>query len=296
METKYFCRNCRGERKYEVLYKKKKTGEDEDAGFYWAEDYLVIECSGCETISFVKIYGDSDMYDTDEENGTQEYYTESTIFPFFLEGGIEINEKYLLPETIRIVYNETIDAFKSKCYILTAGGFRAIIEALCNHLKIKKADLSTRIDLLNEKGHLTIIESNRLHSIRFLGNDSLHEMAVPKKEQLFIVLEVINHLLENIFIQDKKIEGRIAVVINSYDGFIRLLRNKISEDKLGKELTLTELLGNSRRVIKKNLLEKFEKEFSDEISKGNQDFVKIAAIEKGKKTKYRIEKLPDFTW
>jgi hypothetical protein len=61
-------------------------------------------------------------------------------------------------------------------------------------------------------------------------------------------------------------------------------------------LTLTELLGNSRRVIKKNLLEKFEKEFSDEISKGNQDFVKIAAIEKGKKTKYRIEKLPDFTW
>jgi hypothetical protein len=111
-----------------------------------------------------------------------------------------------------------------------------------------------------------------------------------------IVLEVINHLLENIFIQDKKIEGRIAVVIDSYDGFISLIRNKISEDKLGKELTITELLGNSRRVIKKNLLNKFEKEFSDEISNGSLDFVKIAAVENGKKNKYRIEKLPEFNW
>jgi hypothetical protein len=296
METMYYCRTCRGLRKHEILFTRKTSGNEGDGILYWNEDYLVVECSGCGTISFVKIYGDSDMYDTDEENGTYEYYTESTIFPFFLDGGIEIIEKYLLPETIKVVYNETIDAFKSKCYILTAGGFRAIIEALCNHLKIKKADLSTRIDLLNEKGHLTINESNRLHSIRFLGNDSLHEMAVPKKEQLLIVLEVINHLLENIFIQDKKIEGRIAVVIDSYDGFISLIRNKISEDKLGKELTITELLGNSRRVIKKNLLNKFEKEFSDEISNGSLDFVKIAAVENGKKNKYRIEKLPEFNW
>lgn len=298
MDKKYFCRTCRGLRNYKVLFSKMINGEDGDEyiSIYWNEEYLVVECSGCETISFVKIYGDSEMVNYSEDDGSYEYYTESKIFPFYLDSGIEISEKYLLPATIREVYNETIDAFKSKCFILTAGGFRATIEALCNHLKIKKADLSTRIDLLHEKGHLTINESKRLHSIRFLGNDSLHEMAVPQKEQLMIVLEVVNHLLENIFIQDKKIEGKIAVVIDSYDGFIKLLRNKVSKDKLGKELTLSELLGQSRRVLKKNVLEKFEKQFSAEVSKGSHDFITILAIENGNKPKYKIEKLPEFAW
>ena len=73
---------------------------------------------------------------------------------------------FYLPENIRGIYVETIAAFKANISILTAGGLRAIIEALCNHLKIKGANLSERIDLLHNKGHLTLSESKRLHSIR----------------------------------------------------------------------------------------------------------------------------------
>ena len=296
MEKKYFCRTCRGLRKHEVLYKKKTNGQDEDGYLSWNEDFFVIECSGCETISFVQEYGDSDMYNMNEEDSSYGYYTEEKIFPLYLDSGVELTYKYLLPPTIKEVYDESINALKSKCYILTAGGFRAIIEALCNHLKIKKSDLSVRIDLLHEKGHLTINESKRLHSVRFLGNDSLHEMEVPKKEQLIIVLEVINHLLENIFIQDKKIEGRIAIVIDTYESFLSLLRKRISKEFIGKELTIIELLGKTRRLIKKNNLEKFEKQFSDEVSKGEHNFLTITTLENGKKPKYKIEKLPEFTW
>lgn len=298
MDKKYFCRTCNGLRNHKVLFNKKISGTDEDEymTLYWNEDYLVIQCFGCETISFVKIYGDSEMVEYSEEDGTYEYFTQSIIFPFYLEKGREITEKNFLPITIQQVYNETINAFKSKCYILTAGGFRAIIEALCNHLKIKKSVLSIRIDLLHEKGHITSSESNRLHSVRFLGNDSLHEMEIPKKEQLLIVLEVINHLLENIFIQDRKIEGSIAVVVDTYDGFLKLLRNRVTKEIIGKELTIIELLGKSRRVVKKNYLEKFDKQFSDEVNNKNHDFVTIAKKDEGEKSKYRIEKLPGFEW
>jgi len=296
MEKKYYCRTCRGLRKHELLFIKKTSGQDEDAVIYWNEDFFVIECSGCETISFVKEYGDSEMYDMNMEDNSYGYYTDEKIFPLYLENGMDLTHGYLLPPTIKLVYDETIEALKSKCYLLAAGGFRAIIEALCNHLKIKKSDLSVRIDLLHEKGHLTINESNRLHSVRFLGNASLHEMEVPKKEQLIIVLEIINYLLENIFIQDKKIAGKMAVVADTYDSFLSLLRKGICKEFIGKELTITELLGRTRRLIKKNNLEKFEKQFSDEVSKGEHNFLTITSLENGKKPKFRIEKLPEFTW
>jgi hypothetical protein len=296
MGKKYFCRTCRGLRKHEVLFLKNTKGQDEDGYLMWNEDFFVIECSGCETISFVQEYGDSDMYGTNEEGDRNEYYTEEKIFPLYLESGVELTYKYLLPPTIKKIYDETIDALKSKCYILSAGGFRAIIEALCNHLKIKKSDLSTRIDLLHEEGHLTINESKRLHSVRFLGNDSLHELEVPKVGQLIIVLEVINHLLENIFIQDKKINGSIDVIIDTYEEFLSLIKKSISEVNVGQDLTLAELLGRSIRVVKKKYLDEFEKQLSDEVVKGNHDFISISATENGKKQRYRIEKLPEINW
>lgn len=292
MEEKYYCRNCKGVRKHNLLFEKSNSGSDDVDFLQWNDKYMVVECSGCETISFVNVYGDSEMYNTDN-NGKSDYYSNTTIFPLFLEKGTEIEDIYLLPRTIQTIYKETIDAFKSGCYILTAGGFRAIIEALCNNLLIKEDNLSIRINLLYESGYLTLNESKRLHSIRFLGNDSLHEMAVPKEEQLLIVLKIINHLLENLFVHDKKIGDKIDVIIDKYDDFLNLIRSRISNDILGKETSIAELLGKSKRLIKKADIDKFEKSFILEITKGQHDFISIVSSNEKTNIKFKIDKIPD---
>ena len=285
---KKHCENCKGERNHKELFEKKIRGDD--YGLVWIEKYLVIECLGCDNISFLKIYGDMTMVEYDHE-GNREYVFEENLYPYFLEKGEEIKYQNHLPVAIKTIYVETISAFKANSYILTAGGLRAIIEAICNHLKIKKENLEKRINTLHVKGHLTLSESKRLHSIRFLGNDALHEITKPKKEHLYILLEIVNHLLANLFINDKIIKGKVDTIIDKYVDFIILIQNLIKTELVNKELTLTELLGKSKRLIEKAKLTEFEKEFEKGITDGNFDFISLVP-EKDTKT-YKIEKVPE---
>lgn len=290
---KKHCNNCKGERNHTELFEKKIRGDDD--GFVWLEKSLVIQCLGCENISFLKIYGDMTMVDYDYE-GNPNYYFDETIFPYFLEKGDEIKYQHHLPEAIKVIYIETISAFKANSYILTAGGLRAIIEAICNHLKIKKDSLEKRINTLHIKGHLTLSESKRLHSIRFLGNDALHEIAKPKKEHLYILLEIVNHLLANLFINDKIIKGKVDTIIDKYEDFIILMQNLISTDLVNKELNLTELLGKSKRLIDKTKITEFESNLVKEIKSGKLEFISL--LSKNGIVIYKIEKVPEksFGW
>ena len=294
MDEKYYCRNCKGLRKYKILCEKKTKGSEDFDFIQWNEDFYIIECLGCESTSFLQIYGNSQMV-TVNDDGYAHYFNKVNIYPEFIKNGHEIEATYYLPEKIAKIYQETISAFKIEANILTAAGFRAVIEALCNHLKIKKDSLSKRIDLLSEKGFLTANESKRLHSIRFLGNDALHEMEIPKEEQLLIILEIVNHLLENLFIQDKKIENKIERVIDNYEDFSKLIRNKIYKDLIGKEMSFDEILGKSKRLIKSSLYKSFENNLKEEVKNSKNDFLSL--VKRGDNVSiFKIEKLPEFTF
>ncbi|SEB69389.1 protein of unknown function [Maribacter dokdonensis] len=288
---KTHCNNCKGNRNHKELFEKKIRGGEDD-GFVWIEKFKVIECLGCNNISFLKVYGDISMVDYDH-HGNPIHYDEETVYPYYLEKGEEIKYQHHLPSTIKIIYQETISAFKADSYILTAGGLRAIIEAICNHLKIKNDNLEKRIDSLHKKGHLTLSESKRLHSIRFLGNDALHEMAKPKKEHLYLLLEIVNHLLANLFINDKIIKGKVATIIDKYEEFVNLIENLISDELIKKEMTLSNLLGKSKRLIEKSKYSDFEKEFEKDVKNKKIDFLKINNNSKENETAYIITKVPE---
>lgn len=140
-----------------------------------------------EQFHFLMSYGDVSMVIYDQL-GNQIYYQEENIYPYSLKNGRELEHLFYLPPNIRSIYVETLNALKAKAFMLSAGGFRAIIEAVCNHLNIKKTNLSSRIDLFHKKNFLTEKESRRLHTIRFIGNDALHEIEIPKENHLLIVL------------------------------------------------------------------------------------------------------------
>jgi hypothetical protein len=273
MSKKYFCRNCKGERNHRILHCEKRNGEYDDE-FPWWREYNTVECLGCETVSFVSVYGDTMMVGFDEDE-LPIFYDDVDIYPQYLKEGNELDYLGYIPEEIRDVYKETVGALKSELYILTAGGLRAIIEATCNFLKIKKGNLQDRIDLLQKKEYLTKGEARRLHTIRFLGNDALHEMEKPKEEQLYILLGIINHLLENLFIQDQKIEGKMDVVIDSYSGFIKMVQRNLKNDMLGADLTLNVILGKSKRLFPKDKFSEFERNFIKDIESGKIEYLDI---------------------
>ncbi|WP_405604196.1 DUF4145 domain-containing protein [Polaribacter sp. Asnod1-A03] len=275
MEEKIFCNNCKGLRNQSEVHKIEKRGGDEDGDFQWYRSYSLVKCDGCDNISFYEVYGDTEMMEPTGPHGEPDYYFDKTVFPPYLESGESIKQLFYLPEKIRVIYSETIASFKSNSSILTAGGLRAIIEAICNHLKITGRNLAERIDGLSKNGHLTIAESKRLHSIRFLGNDALHEIEIPKKAHLYLLLEIVNHLLSNLFVNDKKMKGRVETMIDNYEDFIRLVQNKIDEDIVGKKLTISTILGKSKRLLTKENLTDFEKTFIKDIGSKKITFVKV---------------------
>lgn len=290
---KLFCRKCKGNTNQKELQSVESRGDYADGYVQWIHNFAIFECLGCETISFFEIYGDTEMTDYGPD-GEEVYYFNETIYPNYLDEGNEIQDLHLVPGKISSIYKETINALKTKSYILAAGGLRAVIEAVCNHLRIKKGNLAERIDLLHKKGHLTLGESKRLHSIRFLGNDALHEMEIPKKDPLIILLEIVNHLLSNLFINDQKIKGKVDVIIDTYEEFLKLIQNKISKDMIGHEYTLVQFLGKLTRLFPKDQITIFEKQFIIEVNESKHNYISITENEPV--TKFKIKKEPDLSF
>lgn len=277
MSEKYFCRKCENKTNHKIIFTK-ETGSNEpyeEDYSKFLENYHVIECRGCESISFLKLYGDPFMIRPGKNAHTTEHYFEEEIFPLILQNSKVLEELWFVPVTIKEIYLEMILAFKSNALRLTAAGQRATIEAICNHLKIKKETLAARIDLLHTNGYLSLKESKRLHSIRFLGNDAVHEIEKPSETQLHILLNILNHLISNLFIHDQLLDGNLETMISEVDEMIDIINNNIHRNMIGGKYSAKSLLGKSIRRIKAIHFPKLEGEFLEKVKNNKLEYLKI---------------------
>ncbi len=237
--------------------------------------YGVVQCDGCNTVSYRTETKDYELMEFDYQENDYFPRTTTEFYPQTLNSHRNELDTSLLPEKIRIVYDDTIKSFTAGSYLLTAIGFRTIIEAICinQSIKVKEVeDLKPQIDKMAKNGLITPREAARLHTIRFSGNDSAHEMIVPKKEDLYVVLNIVDHLLNNLYIIDQQIKGGLEKVITDFKGFRTLLSSAISKLKVGDTLTLGKILGKSARRLNDKGAE-FEKELLAKID--NREYTKL---------------------
>ncbi|TCD03204.1 DUF4145 domain-containing protein [Pedobacter psychroterrae] len=232
--------------------------------------YAVVECNGCNNVSFRKEVIDHESMEYDPDSGSYFPQTDVSYFPKALEGHRNELETHYIPDNIIAVYQDTIKAFTSEAYLLTGVGFRAIIEAICIDQKIRIKDfedLKQQIDKMYQKKLITLKEASRLHTIRFLGNDSIHAMVVPKKEDLHVVLHIIENLLNNLYVIDQQIKGGLEKMIPDFAGFRTLLNFRLNKFVVGDSISLGKLLEKSARRLGDQASE-FEKELISKIETG----------------------------
>ena len=272
--VKNYCANCKRYTNSKVKFQ--CSARDDDEGFGWEEVFKVVECMGCESLCFRYEYTDDSMVNVEKDNNYYNYY-EITNFPLRLERGYTpLTYSHLLPPRIRTVYIETIEAFKVKSYLLTAVGFRTIIEAICMENDIKGGSLEAKIKNLSKNKLITEKEERRLHSIRFLGNDSVHEMVVPAPTKLFIVLDIVEHLLRNLYIIDN-IPNELDTVVHTFDDFKGLVFQNVRTLEEGQEKNIREILGKHVRRVGAHLPQ-MEAELINEIQSGSSDILKLGKI------------------
>lgn len=302
-ENKFYCRNCKGLRNHEILFNKsigKNYTYEGDEEISWNETYKVIECLGCETMTFHKEYGDETMMKYDQYGEDIGFYTSVDIYPPCLEEGIEIEANHFIPSEIQTIYRETLLALKVKALILAAVGFRSIIEAVCNRQGISEKGLFGKINSLESNGFLSTKETDRLHAVTFLGNDAIHEITEPTYQQLLAVLEIINHLLRSLYINEIVLsdklsaltKDKLSTIIKKDEDFIRLILYKLKNFRIDDTVTIKDLLGKDERRISLSDLNNFENILHKKIKEDKFEYLAFNKIIENQVKSYRIVKLP----
>jgi len=165
---------------------------------YWEEEVNRLWiCAGCDQGTLEVCYTIGGMVD---HNGDNVY--ESTYYPKRKRQYIQPKRYKKIPDKLGVLYIETVEAYNNKLFILCAAGLRALIEGICVDKKITGKNLASKIDSMT-----TILPKNivtNLHSFRFMGNEALHELNPPKKNDLFLAIEVCEDLMNFIYELDYK--------------------------------------------------------------------------------------------
>jgi hypothetical protein len=201
---KSYCANCNKLTNQIVINEKPiKIYNDED---WWEETtYQIIQCGGCDEISFRKLFEDTYMWAMEKEP-TQELYPKRGVH------SRPIKSYSGLPQKIKRIYGETMDAYNSQLHLLCGVGIRAIVEAICLEKKItegkvkmingkerKSKNLDGKIAALSIKGFLTADNAETLQELRFLGNSAVHELSPPSIAELDIAIDIIEHTIDDIY-------------------------------------------------------------------------------------------------
>jgi hypothetical protein len=208
--------------------------------------HQIVKCRGCHTTSFRKVVRDLEAaYPVDED----EWHVPEDVdcFPSVLKGHKELDSVWDLPKTVREIYTQSVQAIKDDSNILAGIGLRATIEAICNERTIAGKTLDKRIDGLAKAGLISQKDAERLHAIRFLGNDAAHEIKNADSKNLLIALRIIEHLLVNIYILDGEADGKLETIIRTVPQFLSILETKLSTFTSGDEIPLAKILGKEMR-------------------------------------------------
>jgi len=263
------CASCDRKTFHQVLHKH----VDSEYEYRMDTVHEMLRCRGCHTLSFRKVVIDHESGYFDHEDEWQSPQ-EVTCYPRVLEGYSELEDIADVPQPVRDIYSQSVQAIRDDANILAGIGLRATVEAICNDRSIAGRNLEKRIDGLAKAGLISHKDAERLHAIRFLGNDAAHDIKTTKTANLLIALRIIEHLLVTLYILDNEADGRLDTIIKSFDQFDALLTKKLQDFSAGDEVPLAKIFGRDMRRFQGNL-PALEKSLLDKIAAG--EYARLAA-------------------
>jgi hypothetical protein len=155
--------------------------------------YQVIECAGCNRVSFVY------LQPVDGEGFKIIQYP--TPIESELEGKLlDEKEIWQLPAELRELYLEVRIAVLHEAYLLAGIGLRTLVEGICLDRNITGYNLMQKINALKDARIILDHEAPILHKLRLIGNAGTHDIETKDYEVLKYALMIITHTLRTIYI------------------------------------------------------------------------------------------------
>jgi hypothetical protein len=193
------CGTCCRETAHRYLTVVDENDESPDGDIQVWNHYSVVQCNGCKTLSFCKQSTCSEDYEYDAR-GNEILSGSIKLYPSRLAGRPLLEEVYDLPQGVARVYRQTHEALCGKLSVLAGIGVRIIIEAICSDRNAVGGNLFKRIQDLVSKNLITTDGALILQRIRLLGNEAAHEIKANTEDELYAAFEVVEHLLQTVYI------------------------------------------------------------------------------------------------
>lgn len=193
------CSRCKRSTKHKILTDILAEGYEAKGQqfiYSWDDEYQIIQCQGCETLSFRTARKE---FETPDE--TSYNIKDVCVYPKpdKVRSSLRVADIRLLPGKLLGIYSETLVALNEELPLLAAMGIRAIVETVCKDKNATGPNLQDKIDDLVTRGVLTQEGADILHKLRTLGNDAAHEVKPHDNVQLGLALDVIHHLLQGVY-------------------------------------------------------------------------------------------------
>ncbi len=214
-QYKFPCKKCSLETNHKVVACYTENGSDDCGGGHsvdWAEENQIIQCLGCEEISFRVCSTNSEEYEHDYDSNELYHIPTVTYYPGRVLGS-KVIDHWLLPWGIGGIYKEARTAVENELFIIGGIAIRVLLESICTDVKAKGRNLEVKIDDLHARSLVTKEGVETLHKIRLLGNRAAHKAQAHSKDQLLLALEVIEHILIGTYI----IPERAKAIFKNFD-------------------------------------------------------------------------------
>ena len=187
-QIRSYCNQCHSETIHNVIHSHQKNILCiEESGFYAYRQYKIIECCGCEKISFYESYDDDSSSEDDEPSVTLYPPRISRKKPDFIRS---LNKEYIS------LFDEIYKAISNECERLACMGIRSLIDLYINKKVGDQGNFYNGIKKLLSEGIITERQSLFINKIIVeAGNASIHRQFKPDLEILELLLDTVENLL-----------------------------------------------------------------------------------------------------
>lgn len=191
------CRTCRVDTDHKIIKSVSRYNRDVRTGIAYDSSYEIVECRGCGTLAFRSCESRSDDVDQDSK---RPFETLGFYPGRYKDERERVAGSEALPAELGRIYTETLQALNKRQPVLCGIGVRAVIESVARDRNASGRDLSKKIDDLVARGDLTRQGAAVLHKLRVLGNKAAHEVKAHTTRELSLAIDVVDHLLQAVYI------------------------------------------------------------------------------------------------
>jgi hypothetical protein len=197
------CRRCTCQTSHKVLAIAAATDTSPNGKSHVWINSMIMQCQGCRLISFCEETQQTGVEQWDPVARKWNMAVFTKTYPPCLTGRSWLPHLEAIPTKVQFFYRETYTALCNELHLLTSVGIRSTIEAVCKEQGMKGKDLKEQINALVVTGILNQKHADILHNLRFMGNRAVHETKINSKEELCTAFDVVEHMLEGIYILPK---------------------------------------------------------------------------------------------